>query len=158
MKFNKLFDHKKPPKTIAGERYKIEYKLELDEHGVEHLVKCGKTDMHEYIQSHADSVDLNLMIQRYTMGDTDALERMQGFYADVSGMPVSMAEMLNVHNKGKMLFETLPQEIREAYGNNYVTFLSNPKLYEDMKAQRLKENVADKKTEEKEVTADEQEH
>lgn len=155
MKFNKLFDHKKPPKTVAGERYKIEYKLELDEHGVEHLVECGKTDMQEFIQSHADSVDLNLMIQRYTMGDTDALERMQGFYADVSGMPVSMAEMLNVHNKGKMLFETLPQEIREVYGNNYVSFLANPKLYEDMKAQRLKENVADKNTEEEEVTADE---
>lgn len=155
MKFNKLFDHKKPLKTVAGERYKIEYKLELDEHGVEHLVECGKTDMQEYIQSHADSVDLNMMIQRYTMGDTDALERMQGFYADVSGMPVSMAEMLNVHNKGKMLFETLPQEIREVYGNNYVSFLANPKLYEDMKAQRLKENVADEKTEEKEVIADE---
>lgn len=148
MKFKKLYEKHDRCVSTAGEQYKKEYQLDINSNGEYVLKECGKTDLQEYIQSHADSVDINLMIERYTMGDTDALNKIQGFYADVSGMPVSMVDMLNIHNKGKMLFETLPQEIRKVYDNNYVKFLQSPDLYEKMR-QQASDSYVDKSSEKK---------
>lgn len=129
-------------KTIYGDHYKAvsqsgdelryEREIKYNEDGSSELVICGETDIQEEIQSHADSVDLNIILARYAMGDETVLERVKGFYADVSGMKMNLAEMLNMNERGKKLFDQLPAEIKQIFDNDYVKFLGRPDLLEKM--------------------------
>lgn len=132
MKFRTIYgDHNKSV-TEAGNPIQIEYELVIDEQGREELKPSGETDLQEYIQSHRDSVDFNLIIQRYQAGDIDALERIKGIYADVSGLPTSLSEIMNLNNRGKMEFDKLPVEIKQLYGNNYMEFLADPNKFNEL--------------------------
>lgn len=114
--------------SVRGERMRVEYHLEIDDDGIETLKPTGMHDLYAEIQSHADSVDLGLILARFMAGDETAIERVNGFYADVSGMPVKLQDMLNINIRGKELFESLPKEFRDLYGNNYIKFINEPEI------------------------------
>lgn len=68
----------------AGDRYKDKNILIKDGENLS-LKKVGRIDTVEQINSHLDGVSLQKMIERFQRGDTSALSRNVGFYADVSG-------------------------------------------------------------------------
>lgn len=70
----------------VGSRFKDENKL-VQEGNNYRLEKVGQIDIQEQIASYADGVDLKKMIQRFKRGDSTALDRKRGFYADVSSYP-----------------------------------------------------------------------
>ena len=127
MKFNSKYGTKNEIVSNPGNRMRTEYQLYYDENGSECLKVIGETDTDIEIQSHAESVDIKTLIARYTNGDYTALERAKGFYADVSNLPVSFSEVMNMNIQGKNLFDQFPKEYKELYGFDYQQFLNDPK-------------------------------
>lgn len=132
MKFHTLYSGtKNDVVSEAGDEYKIEYKLVIDDDGIERIEPCGQTNLKAEIQSHAASVDLNIIISRYMQGDETALERAQAFYADVSALPKTMIEIMNLNKEGMAIFDSMKPEVRELFDNNYLNFVDNPEKLKD---------------------------
>lgn len=144
MKFRTKFSERKRVFSQVGDRCKVLYSLALDENGREVLKKSGMTDLKNEIQSHHDSVCLDMILMRYMQGDESALNKVEGFYADVSNMPVKLNDVLNLAREGKSIFDSLPTDVKEVFGNDYMMFLNRPDLYES--AVKKDENVSDRES------------
>lgn len=60
------------------------------------LVKVGETDQYSFIQSFKDSCDIARIVERAMAGDSSVLQRVQGVYTDVTAMPETMTELMNL--------------------------------------------------------------
>ena len=107
----------------GGQRERILYQPKFDENGVMDLVESGKEDLYDFIQSHAESVDIHVILARFQNGDVDALSRVQGAYGDFTNMPTSYAELLNRVNEGQNFFNSLPVDIRAKFNHNFAEFM-----------------------------------
>lgn len=105
-----------PIKTLYAGRYDANGRVVLEEKGTENL--------YDYIQSFADSVDINVILARFANGETDALSKAQGFYADVTDFPANMADALNRINQAEEMFMALPLEVRQKFDCSFEQFLS----------------------------------
>ena len=104
----------------------IEYGFRKNKKGEDILVKIGEFNLYDKIQSYKDSVDLNKIIERFRLtGDTSLLNQRSGFYGDVSEMPQSYAEFLNVALIAKEEFESLPSDIRDKFNNSVDQFIAS---------------------------------
>lgn len=109
--------------TNSGEKTRPNYKPVYNADGVYELVPDGVINSYDDIQSHADSCDLSLIIERYNMtGDSSLLNQRHGFYEDVTNMPATYAEMQNALIKANNDFLALPLEIREKFGQDPARF------------------------------------
>lgn len=108
----------------GGQRERILYQPKFDENGVMDLVQSGKEDLYDFIQSHAESVDIHVILARFQNGDIDALSRVQGAYGDFTNMPTSYAELLNRVNEGQSFFNSLPVDIRAKFNHNFAEFMA----------------------------------
>lgn len=106
----------------AGSPYKTIYAPVVNKDGTIDLKEKEKECLYDYIQSFKDSCDINVLVKRYQMGDTAALMRGQTFFGDVTEMPKTFAEMLNVMVQGQNFFENLPAEVKEKFGNSFYQF------------------------------------
>lgn len=124
MQFKTQFDpHDRVPAN-AGSRVKLIYAGRYDANGRVVLEEKGTDDLYAYIQSFADSVDINVILARFANGDTEALSRAQGFYADVTDFPTNMADALNRINECEEMFRSLPLEVRQKFDCSFEQFLS----------------------------------
>lgn len=108
----------------GGQRERILYQPKFDENGVMDLVESGKEDLYDFIQSHAEAVDIHVILARFQNGDVDALSRVQGAYGDFTNMPTSYAELLNRVNEGQSFFNSLPVDIRAKFNHNFAEFMA----------------------------------
>ena len=99
------------------------YVAKVDEDGSIDLVENGKKNLYDEIQSHKDSVDLKLLLQRFNNGETDVLSKVQGTYADLSDMPKTYADMLNLIKKGESDFLSLPVDVRAKFDHSFEKWL-----------------------------------
>lgn len=106
-----------PVKTVYSSRYTPDGTLELFED--------GKEDLYGYIQSHAESVDIHVLLKRFVNGEEDVLSRAQGFYADASDMPKTYAEVLNSVIAGEQAFNSLPSEVKQRFGNSFSQWMTS---------------------------------
>lgn len=116
----------KPERVIAesGDAVKEEFVGRYDDRGHLVLEPAGQTNMYDMIQSHADSVDINILMQRYANGELDVLQRVQSMYADVTDMPKTMADLLNKVKAGEEQFNALPLEIRALFNHSMSEWLA----------------------------------
>ena len=105
-----------PIKTLYGGKYDANGRVVLESKGEENL--------YDYIQSFRDSVDLNVILARFTNGDVEALNKAQGFYADVTDFPKNMADALNRINQAEEMFKALPLETRQKFDCSFEQFLA----------------------------------
>lgn len=123
-----MFDTQYSPRErihpCAGSRVKQLYAGRYDANGRVVLEEKGTEDLYAYIQSFADSVDINVILARFANGDTEALSRAQGFYADVTDFPPNMADALNRINQAEEMFKSLPLEVRQKFDCSFEQFLS----------------------------------
>lgn len=110
--------------TPSGDPYVIDYSARYDDAGVLILEPTGKTCLYDEIQSHAESVDLNNIIRRYENGEIDVLSRAQGVYEDITDAPRTYAEMLNMINAAREIYELLPADLRAEYNNSFEQFFA----------------------------------
>lgn len=124
-----------PVREIFAGRYDVNGRVVLE--------KKGEEDLYAYIQSFKDSVDINVILARFTNGDTEALSRVQGFYADVTDFPSNMAEALNRINECEEMFKSLPLDVRQKFDCSFEQFLSQSGSAEWLDKMGMSGNVED---------------
>ena len=108
----------------AGSPVKVLFRGRYDANGCVVLEKSGEENLYDFIQSFRDSVDLNVILARFSNGEVDALSKVQGFYADVTEFPKNMAEALNRINQAEEMFKALPLETRQKFDCSFEQFLA----------------------------------
>lgn len=108
----------------AGSRKKQEYQPVYDRAGVWHLEPTRESNLYLEIQSFAASCDINVIMARYRNGETDVLQRIQGFYGDISNIPTNYAELMNAKIQAESLFAGLAADVRAKYNNSVEQFMS----------------------------------
>lgn len=123
--FRTQFDAHPPVYQPPGNPEKLIYSPRYTDDGVLDLVVTGKENLYDYIQSHKESTDIHVLLTRFANGEEDVLSRMQGFYADVTSMPKTYAEVLNAVIVGEETFARLPVEIKQKFDNSFAVWLSS---------------------------------
>lgn len=108
-----------------GSPIHVLYSPVFNKDGVMHLEESGKENLYDYIQSHADSVDIHVILKQFAAGDVSVLSRVQGTYGDFTQMPKTFAEALNTMIAAEQYFMSLPAETRAQFGHNFNTFIAS---------------------------------
>lgn len=125
MKFNTYFGEHKTVYCDPGSPIKDEYQLRVTKNGQE-LEKIGESSIYDYIQSHADSVDIHKILERCALlDDYSILNRMPGAFMDVTNMPKSLAEAYAAIKDAESFFEKMPISVKQAYDNDFTMFLQS---------------------------------
>lgn len=101
----------------SGERKRPIYQRECQPGKEATLVKVGESDLQAYIQSFAEECDVNRIVQRYANGDTSVLQRVQGVYTDVVGVPHDLTTAFETVAAARAYYETLPEAARREFGS-----------------------------------------
>ena len=124
MEFKTQYDARERVFTDPGSPEHITYSGHYDEKGRVVLEESGRENIYDFIQSHAESCDIHVLMKRYQNGDVEALSQKQGFYGDFLDFPKTYAEALNHMNEMERQFMALPVETREKFGNSFTEFLA----------------------------------
>ena len=87
MEFKTQYDARDRVFTDPGSPEHITYAGHYDEKGRVVLEESGRENIYDFIQSHAESCDIHVLMKRYQNGDVDALSQKQGFYGDFLDFP-----------------------------------------------------------------------
>lgn len=156
MKFRTRYTEMETVYANPGDRYKDVYELVIDESGKKKLKKVDKEDLQEMIDASAASVDIHMIMQRFNLGDQDAvMQRAQVFYDDVSNLPTKLQDLMNLNQQASNFFDSLSPDLKKLYGNNYLEFLFDPgKMVDEIKRRQIPEDSTESG---KEVENDKQE-
>lgn len=102
-----------------GDSEKIIYSPVFDKDGNFDLQPSGREDLYAFIQSHAESVDIHVILDRFARGDVTALSKVQGTYGDFTTIPKTYAELLNAVIQGEAYFMSLPLETRAKFDHDF---------------------------------------
>lgn len=117
----------------SGSPYLDQYEYDVDKKGVQSLVKIDKQkDVHSEIQADYASTDINLLMKRFALGDSSAIDVTKGFYVDVTKMPQNLAELFDRNTECLQFFDSLPVEVKEMFDNSYTQFFTE--LNDDSKS------------------------
>lgn len=108
----------------AGEGTAIEYAYEIKE-GIKKLIPIGKKDVQSEIDSYRESCDINVIVARFMAGDTEALNQVKGFYADMKSMPKTYAEWFERYQECENMFNALPADVKEKFNGSVTEFWSD---------------------------------
>lgn len=124
MQFKTQYDARDRIFSDPGSPEHITYAGHYDDKGRVVLEESGRENIYDFIQSHAESCDIHVLMKRYQNGDVEALSQKQGFYGDFLDFPKTYAEALNHMNEMERQFMALPVEVREKFGNSFTEFLA----------------------------------
>lgn len=125
MKFKTQFDPHDRVHQPQGNPIKTIYGPKFDGNGRMYLIETGKENLYDYIQSHADSVDIHVILKQFQNGDVSVLSRVQGAYGDFTQMPKTFAEALNTLIAAEQYFNSLPVEVRSQFNHNFNQFIAS---------------------------------
>lgn len=103
-------------RVSVGSPFETEYSEVVDGFGAHKLVEKGKFDRVQYVNAQKDMCNLKLMIERYSLGDTNALNRASCFYADTTKTPQSLQEWSSMKKQLTSLFRQLPKAAQKKFG------------------------------------------
>lgn len=133
--------------TPSGSKVKKIFAPKVEDDGSITLIESGKEDWYGYIQSFKDSVDIHVILKRAINGDISALNRVQGFYADVRDFPKTTAEMLQTMIDAERNFQQLPVEIKQNFDfdvNKFIAGIDKPDFLDKLgikKTEPIKEDI-----------------
>ncbi len=122
--FKTQYDARDRIMSNAGNPIKQLYSGSYNERGQVELKEDGTEDLYAFIQSFADSTDIHAILKRYQNGEVDVLEKVQGFYGDITEMPHSYAEALQRIADSEKVFMSLPVDVRAKFGHSFSEFLA----------------------------------
>ncbi len=118
------YDARDRIQSNAGTPVKQLYAGSYNERGQLELVEDGTEDLYAFIQSFAESTDIHSILKRYQNGEVDVLEKVQGFYGDITEMPQTYAEALQRIADSEKVFMSLPVDVRAKFGHSFSEFLA----------------------------------
>lgn len=113
--------------SVPGNRYRTQYKMKILKDGKHEFVEVGKVDTYAEIQSHFRECDLHFIVERCTQDPsymTEALNARIGSYVDLTKMPKTLAEALQITIDAKKYFAHLPNGLRAKFGNDVNQFIA----------------------------------
>uniref|UniRef100_A0AAU8B2A9 Internal scaffolding protein n=1 Tax=Dulem virus 163 TaxID=3145640 RepID=A0AAU8B2A9_9VIRU len=125
MQVRTIFSERERTLSNLGSPERVLYSPKFDDDGVMDLVETGKENLYDFIQSHKDSVDIHVILDRFQRGDVAALSKYQGSYGDFTTVPKTYAEALNAMISAEHYFESLPVETRAKFGHSFQQFLAS---------------------------------
>lgn len=110
----------------SGSKLIAKYALAIDHKtGYEFLKPTGEFDnVYDRIQADYPSTDINILMERFALGETEAINIKHGFYGDVTVMPKTYAELFQRYEDSKKFFEELPTDLKEMFNNSFTEFWS----------------------------------
>lgn len=123
-RFMTQYDARQRIESNPGNPIKQLYSGAYNERGQVELKEDGTEDLYAFIQSFAESTDIHSILQRYQNGEVDVLEKVQGFYGDITEMPKTYAEALQRIADSEKVFMSLPVEVRAKFGHSFSEFLA----------------------------------
>lgn len=123
-RFKTQYDARDRIKSNPGNPIKQLYSGSYNERGQVELKEDGTEDLYAFIQSFAESTDIHSILKRYQNGEVDVLEKVQGFYGDITEMPKTYAEALQRIADSEKVFMSLPVEVRAKFGHSFSQFLA----------------------------------
>lgn len=124
-KFRTKWDETEKIYTNPGSPDKVVYGATLDPKTKNLIVEPkAKESLYDYINSFADSVNLNVLISRFVNGDKEVLLKRAANYIDITGVPDNLNDYVNYMVNADALFDTLPVEVKEQFNNNRLLFSS----------------------------------
>lgn len=124
MKVKTQYDKNKRFISNAGCKEHILYSSRFNEDGQLELFEVGKQNIPEMINSHAESVDINKIIERFHEGDVSVLNRRPMMFGDFTELPKTYADVLNLARAGEEYFDSLPLDVKQKFNNNFAEWLS----------------------------------
>lgn len=116
-----------------------EYEYHIDKTGKKQLMKKDSfINVYDRIQADRDSTDINKLMERFALGDSEALNINKGVFIDTRDMPKTYAEVFERGLECEQFFSGLPVELKEMFDNSYSVFFTE--MNEDTK--RFDEKVA----------------
>ncbi len=122
--FKTQYDARDRIETNPGNPLKQLYSGSYNERGQVVLREDGTENLYDYIQSFAESTDIHAIMRRFENGEVDVLEKVQGFYGDVTEMPKTYAEALQRIADSEKVFMSLPVDVRAKFGHSFSEFLA----------------------------------
>lgn len=123
-RFNTQYDPRDRIETNPGNPVKQLYSGFYNERGQVELKEDGTEDTYAFIQSFAEATDIHSILRRYQNGEIDVLEKVQGFYGDITEMPHTYAEALQRIADSEKVFMSLPVDVRAKFGHSFSEFLA----------------------------------
>lgn len=121
---NTQYDDRARVYTNPGNPIKQLYTGSYNDRGQVELKEDGVEDLYSFIQSFAESTDIHVILKRYQNGEVDVLEKVQGFYGDITEMPQTYAEALQRIADSEKVFMSLPVDVRAKFGHSFSEFLA----------------------------------
>lgn len=109
--------------TNAGSPIKDLYSPIVNQDGTIILEKSGEENISEYINSFAESTDIESIVNRFTNGEINILHQKEGIYGDFTKMPKTYAEFLQKQINAENAFKKLPLDIKDKFDNDINKFL-----------------------------------
>lgn len=103
--------------TNPGEDEKILYSGHINKRGEIVLEEVGRESMSERINAQKEFTDMDYIRTRIAAGDMSYVKD-AGVYADVTKMPQTLAESLQLRLDAERAFYQLPLEIRNKFNNS----------------------------------------
>ncbi len=122
--FKTQYDARDRIQSNPGNPIKQLYAGSYNERGQVELREDGTEDLYAFIQSFAESTDIHSILRRFENGEVDVLEKVQGFYGDVTEMPKTYAEALQRIADSEKVFMSLPVDVRAKFGHSFSEFLA----------------------------------
>lgn len=122
--FKTQFDARDRIQSNPGNPIKQLYSGSYNERGQVDLKQDGTEDLYAYIQSFAESTDIHAILRRFVNGEVNVLEKVQGFYGDITEMPHTYAEALQRIADSEKVFMSLPVDVRAKFGHSFSEFLA----------------------------------
>ncbi len=122
--FKTQYDARDRIQSNSGNPFKQLYAGSYNERGQVVLREDGTENLYDFIQSFAESTDIHAIMRRFENGEVDVLEKVQGFYGDVTEMPKTYAEALQRIADSEKVFMSLPVDVRAKFGHSFSEFLA----------------------------------
>lgn len=125
MNWKTQFDARDRIQSHPGNPIKQLYTGSYNDRGQVELMEDGTENLYDFIQSFAESTDIHAILRRFENGEADVLEKVQGFYGDITEMPHTYAEALQRIADSEKVFMSLPVEVRAKFGHSFSEFLAS---------------------------------
>lgn len=77
----------------------------------------GDFNLQEQIEAESCLCDINFLIERFNLGDTEALNKRQSFFADITAYPGSYREAVDILKDGRSFYDSLSPDEKKRYGD-----------------------------------------
>ena len=88
------------------------------------LVSDGFVNKQEELESWQESTEIESIVAQFTAGNIDILNQKEGFFGDITSMPKSYPEVVQMMYNAEENFMKLPVEVRGLFNNDLNQFIA----------------------------------